>query len=108
MRHRQLRDQKRRNPRLIALITVIISLLLSLYIYFAPEKGIYHQKKLQKKITELVDKSQHLVDKNQQLRKEIQKLENNDDYMEEIARKKHGLLKKNEMIFEFTSAKKKK
>jgi len=52
--------------------------------------------------------NKNLEQRNVQLRREIDRLQNDDAYLEELARKKYGLLKKNEMVFEFKSSQKKK
>jgi cell division protein FtsB len=108
MKRKQAPNQTPHNPKLIILVISIIISILTLFIYFAPGKGIYHQNKLEAEIVSLEEKNKLLVKKNSQLQQEIAKLENNDEYIEEIARKKHGLLKKNEILFEFKADENKK
>lgn len=74
-------------------------------IVFSPYGGIYslYQKKshlaiLEKKIVDL--KSENEV-----LSQEIVRLQDDPEYIKEIARKKHGLLKKNERVYDFSGKK---
>ncbi len=46
-----------------------------------------------------------LEEENAQLSKEIEQLQNDPAFLEEVARQKYKLLKKNEKVFEFTPKK---
>ena len=48
-----------------------------------------------------------LEQQNRDLQAEIEQLKNDAEYLEQVAREKHGLLKKNEMVFDFSKEKKK-
>ena len=51
---------------------------------------------------------QKLVEKNNVLREEIKRVTTDERYLEEVAREQHGLLKKDEMVFDFSPKEKKK
>ena len=46
-----------------------------------------------------------LKEKNRLLEEEIDKLSNSPEYIEKVAREKYGLIKKNEIIFDFSKRK---
>ena len=50
---------------------------------------------------ELQHQKTRLQQENEALRQEIERIEGDIEYLERIAREKHGLLKKNEMLFDF-------
>lgn len=52
--------------------------------------------------------NQRLTKDNVNLRKEIIKIRTDPAYLEEVARKEFGLLKKNEVVYEFNTKKKRK
>lgn len=51
---------------------------------------------------------QALVKKNNALREEIKRVTTDVRYLEEVAREQHGLLKKDEMVFDFSPKERKK
>ena len=51
--------------------------------------------------------NEELRQENQVLKEEIDKIQNDPEYLEEVARKKFGLIKKNELIFNFRKKRKK-
>lgn len=87
---------------------VTVMVLLLLWVLFAPGKGYLHYRKIQREIETLTQENRRLEDKNDELSKDIERLKANDGYLEEVARQKHGLLKKNETVYEFEPPKKKK
>jgi len=56
---------------------------------------------IQKKLQYVEAENKRLSTENQQLRIQIEKLQEDPEYLEKIARKDFGLLKKNEMVFDF-------
>ena len=93
----QLNKSERRR---IILVTILTFSLTTAWVLFSPQGALqyYH---LKKKIKTANNENQELREKNLQLRQEIEKLKNNSDYLEEVARKKLGLIKKNEIVFTF-------
>jgi len=86
----------------------VIMVFFLLWVMFAPERGLYHYLRLKKEIAALSEENSRLEAKNTELLEDINRLRSDDKYLEEVARKKHGLLRKNETVFEFEPPKKKK
>lgn len=86
----------------ISIALVVIALL---WVLFAP--GLSVRTLLQKRheLQALQQKTGQLEEENEALRKDIYRLQNDPGYLEEIARKDLGLLKKNERVFEFAPRK---
>jgi cell division protein FtsB len=106
-----IRKQQEDNPpdkKVLWFLGAIVLAFFLLWIFFAPGRGLLHYLKLQKEITALTEENNRLEAKNTELSKDIKRLRSDDKYLEEVARKKHGLLKKNETVFEFEPPKKKK
>jgi cell division protein FtsB len=83
-------------------IVVGLVLLALLWIFFAPGSGVVA---LIGKRSELKKLQQETADIEQQinvLQNEIDRLHNDPEYLEDIARKEFGLLKKNEKIYDFS------
>ena len=79
-----------------------------LWIIFAPGMGFYSLLHQRSTITRLRAENKEIEEKNVSLRKEIEQIQNDPEYLEKVARDKYGLLKENEMVFEFTPGKKEK
>ncbi len=93
--------------RLYRIIVVIICCAL-LWIIFAPGNGLYvlHQQK--KHLAVLQEREKELLEDNQELAEDVERLQNDQEYLEKVAREEHGMLKDNEMVFDFSKGKKKK
>ena len=52
--------------------------------------------------------NKEIEEKNGALQKDIERIQNDPDYLEKVARDKYGLLRENEMVFEFPPGKKEK
>ncbi len=90
---------------------IILSILLSvasvyLFVYYSPW-GAKSYFQLHDEIELLTSEVDDLQRQNQEMSNEIAKLKEDTDYIEEVARKQFGLLKKNEVVFEFRKTKKK-
>ncbi len=57
------------------------------------------------RVQALEREQQALIKRNRELAAEIKRLQTDDAYLEELARKKYGLLRENEMVYEFGSKK---
>jgi len=101
-------EDNRQEKRMLWSLGVIVAVFFLLWIFFAPGRGYFHYRKLQTEITALTQENSQLETKNAELTKDIKRLQSDDTYLEEVARKKHGLLKKNETVYEFDPPKKKK
>lgn len=93
----QLNKTERRR---IILITILTFSLATAWIIFSPQ-GALRYYDLKKQITTVKNENRELKGKNLKLEQEIEKLKNDSAYLEEIARKEFGLVKKNEIVFTF-------
>ncbi|MDD3618178.1 MAG: septum formation initiator family protein [Desulfobulbaceae bacterium] len=89
--------------RFLRRLIFIVAVLGLLWIVFAPERGLLHYHRLHKQIETLSRENRELAERNAQLKKEIERLRSDESYLEELARKKYGLLKENETVYEFKS-----
>jgi len=89
----------------LSLVIVILSLL---WLVFAPGSGLYHLRQQNKHLAALVVEQEILVQQNREMKQDIERLQNDKEYLEQVAREKHGMLKENEMVFDFAKEKKKK
>ena len=106
-----LRNQRGLNlseRRLIKRILLLVVVLGILWLLFAPGRGLIHYHRLQKQIESLARENQSLTERNAELQHEIDQLQNDDAYLEELARKKYGLLKENESVYKFKPSTNKK
>ncbi len=65
------------------------------------DRGFIHLYSMEKERQEYIGRIKKLEEENQRLWAEIDRLRNDKEYIEELARKKLGLLKENEVIFRF-------
>lgn len=79
-----------------------------LWILFAPGTGVVALLKKRKELHSLQQKTVELEEDNNKLNKDIERLQNDSGYLEEIARKEYGLLRKNERVYDFSPKKSKK
>jgi cell division protein FtsB len=105
---RKREDDEQHDKKLMVFLGAAIAFLLLLWIVFAPGRGVLHYLKLQREITTLNEENERLESRNVELTADIQRLKSDNAYLEKIAREKHGLLKKDEMVFDFEANKKKK
>lgn len=90
------------------LLKIILGLFVAsmLWIFFAPGTGVYSLLKLRNQAFELEKQTRELTLINEELRAEIDRLNNDTGYLEQIAREKYGMLKKNERVFDFSEPQK--
>lgn len=89
----------------ISLLLVAIFLLV---LFFFPGKGLFFLRRQKMQVIALNAEKQKLVEKNNVLREEIKRVTTDVNYLEEVAREQHGLLKKDEMVFDFSPKEQKK
>lgn len=77
-----------------------------IWLLFAPGTGIYSLLKVRNKTSRLEQETQELIQANKDLQAEIERLKNDTAYLEQIAREKYGMLKKNERVFDFSRSNK--
>lgn len=100
-------DEARSARKLLWVLGMAAVLCCLLLFLFAPGRGYVQYRKLQREIDNLTLENSRLEAKNAELAEDIKRLKSDEAYIEEVARKKHGLLKKNEMVYEFEPPKKK-
>ncbi|NLZ16213.1 MAG: septum formation initiator family protein [Desulfobulbaceae bacterium] len=79
----------------------IVALLLLAWVLFAPGSGYLYYRKAQQDLASIKQKKLELEQNNAVLRQEIERLKTDEAYIEKVAREKHGLLKKDERVYEF-------
>ena len=93
--------------RLVGIGACLVAIAL-LWVIFAPRMGVYSLLHQRATISRLQNENREIEEKNASLRKEIELIQNDPEYFQKVARDKYGLLKENEMVFEFTPSKKEK
>lgn len=76
------------------------------WLIFAPHSGIWALLQQHSRRKVLEEKTAALEADNKALEKEIEQLRKDPAYLEDVARREHGLLKKNEYIYDFSQQKK--
>ena len=104
-RNQQLTKREKRALRLFTLAVIILGLL---FLVFFPGRGLLAHHLLQKQVQTLVRDNKLLQQRNVELAEEIERLKNDEAYLEHLARKKYGLLRKNEEIYELQTSRNKK
>ena len=90
--------QKKRFVK-FAVVTILLALL---WVIFSPDAGIWTVIQRRSDLYHLQQETVKLEKENGVLQSEIDRLQNDPAYLEEVARKKYGLLKKNERVFDFS------
>jgi len=75
--------------------------------FFAPGRGLFHLHQQSKYLAEVKAESQKLVQHNSDISRDIERLQSDDEYLEQVEREEHGRMKDNEMVFDFRKKKKK-
>ncbi len=94
-----LKQLNRREGRRLTLIAFLLVCLTLGWIIFSTY-GVRRYYKLCKEINVVKAENQRLKEENKNIRRELDRLKNDPAYREEVARKKFGLIKKNEIIFD--------
>jgi cell division protein FtsB len=100
---RRVTDFLPRRPKLLFLIGLLFLGLL--FLFFAPGRGLLQYRALKKEVNRLQLENVRLEEENREIKTEIERLEQDPAYLEEVARHKHGMLKKDEMVFKFKDKK---
>ena len=84
-------------------ILIPILLLISVMIFFAffGNKGLLQVYRLRKELKEIERTNMELQRGSERLRTEIENLRTNKKYIEELARRELGLVKKGEIVYQF-------
>ncbi|NOX26077.1 MAG: septum formation initiator family protein [Deltaproteobacteria bacterium] len=93
--------------RIIINTGLLLCLALVIWVYFAPY-GAKNYLSLRQELTNVSSEVDNLRQQNLALRAEINEIKHDPNYLKKIARQNYNLLKKNEMIFDFSKKKKRK
>jgi len=90
---------------MIQIFTAVIILLILLWVVFSSRTGIirFFQTNRERAAVQTANKDLEL--KNKQVQDEVDRLEKDPATIEEVARKQFGLIKKNEIIYDFSKKK---
>ena len=83
------------------LITVLMLVLVMIFFTFFGEKGLLQVYRLRRELKEIERVNTELRQENERLRAEIGNLRTNKKYIEELARRDLGLVKKGELVYQF-------
>jgi cell division protein FtsB len=87
------------------LLILILSLFIALgLLTFFGEKGVLRLLHLHKELEEIKRRNLKIEEENRKLMEEVKRLESDKRYIEEIARKELGLIKEDEIIYQFDIA----
>lgn len=95
--HYQSKEPTRALPILVAIILVAFAA----WMIFSPHGG-WRYYQVSRDLRAIRTENEALRDANKALRQEIHRLKNDPQYLEEVARHDFDLLRKNEMIFDFS------
>ena len=93
--------------RLFVRIMAVLLVAALAWIILAPRSGILAYLQQRSELRELREKTVFLEQSNEKLKEEVDRLRDDPAYLEEVARREHGLLKKNEYIYDFSQQRKK-
>lgn len=96
--------QQKRLYRFSFLLVILFLLL----VFFLPGKGLFFLRQQKRKIEAINAEKQRMEEQNAELEKEVTRLKTDMRYLEDVARRQHGLLRKEEQVFEFSPHQKKK
>lgn len=106
MAKKRIRPKVRRSPpatgRLLRLSGVLLVVAL-LWLFFAPGVGVLAWWGKRAELRQLERESAMLAEENARLEESINRLQNDPLYLEEVARKEHLLLRRDEQVFDFSS-----
>lgn len=95
-----LSNVSRVNRQRLRVIGIGMALVLALWIAFSPF-GFVRYLKIKKRLAKEEQEIGRLKNENRALEKEIARLRHDPAYLEKVARKRYGLIRKNEIIFDF-------
>lgn len=87
------------NRKILGTILLLVSVMV--FFTFFGDKGLLQVYRLRKELREIEGANRGLEKENERLRTEIHQLRTNRDYIEELARRELGLVKKGEVVYQF-------
>lgn len=101
-KRRQSNGLSLREKRTFYRILLFVFLSGGALLLFAPHCSLYSYYKIEKKSNRLAEENKRLLQEKAKLEKEIDQLLHDPAYLEQVAREKYGLLKKNEEVYYLT------
>ena len=83
------------------LFLILVLLLILGLLTFLGDKGVLQLLRLQKELSRIKEANKGTEAENRKLREEVRRLQNEKRYIEEIARKELGMVKEDEIIYQF-------
>ena len=87
------------NKRVLVTILLLVSVMI--FFTFFGDKGLLQVYRLRRELKEIGRVNMELQQENDRLRTEIDNLRTNKKYVEELARRELGLVKKGEIVYQF-------
>ena len=87
------------------LAILVFCALIILWILFSPQTGVWQYYSTKEELHQLQIANEALRTENKALQVELDKLQNDKSYLEKVAREQFGLIKKNEIIYDFNKKK---
>ncbi len=87
------------NKRVLVTILLLVSVMI--FFTFFGDKGLLQVYRLRRELKEIERVNMELQQENDRLRAEIDNLRTNKKYVEELARRELGLVKKGEIVYQF-------
>jgi cell division protein FtsB len=101
------RSKKQQSPgqegRVMKIVVALV-LIVVLWVVFAPGSGIVTLIKKRSELNRLQKEKAQLEQQIDDLQGDIDRLHSDPAYLEDIARRKYGLLKKNEKVYDFSTS----
>ncbi len=101
MKRRSRQKLSIRQQSLVQKIVIGGVIICFLWVLFAPGMGFFSWRKHTHEIEELSKKIEDLKEKNSVLQGEITRLKTDLEHFEQVARKKHDLVEKDEVLYKF-------
>lgn len=83
------------------ILFIFIPLLIIGFFTFFGEKGILHLIRIKKDLSHIEQENKMIEEENKRLSEEVRRLKNDKRYIEEIARKELGMVKEDEIVYQF-------
>jgi cell division protein FtsB len=83
------------------LVTILLLVSVMIFFTFFGDKGLLQVYRLRRELKEIERDNKELRQENDRLRAEIDNLKTDRKYIEELARRELGLVKKGEIIYQF-------
>ena len=87
-------------------IFVAAVLLAGLWLIFAPGQGLLYLHQQKKRLALLEAEQAQMIQDNTEMTQAIERLQDDRQYLEQVAREEYGMVKENEMVFDFAKKKK--